>query len=385
MKVVFLSNYFNHHQKPFCEEMYRLLGDGYAFIETAPMSGERKKLGWGENSIPTYVKRSWDGSSDKEELQQLVNEADAVIIGSATTSWIAERLRAGRLVFRYSEHPLKKGFEPLKYLPRLLLWRRRNFWSREPYMLCASGYTAGDYRKFGMYRGRTYKWGYFPETKTYGDPDALIAAKDPTQLLWCGRFLDWKHPDDAVAVVGRLRKEGYALSLHVIGCGDMEAQLRAAVEAQGLGDCVEFCGSMKPEQVREAMERAGIYLATSDRGEGWGAVVNEAMNSGCAVVASHAMGSVPFLVKDGENGCVYRSGDVEMLYEKVKALLDAPERQKQIGKQAYRTMTEVWSACVAAERFVVLAEKILAGEKRPLLYEDGPCSPAKTISERFKG
>ena len=49
------------------------------------------------------------------------------------------------------------------------------------------------------------------------------------------------------------------------------------------------------------MEKSEIFLFTSDKGEGWGAVLNESMNSACAVVASHAIGSVPFLLKDGEN------------------------------------------------------------------------------------
>ena len=31
-------------------------------------------------------------------------------------------------------------------------------------MLCASAYTAKDYASLGMYKNRTYKWGYFPET-----------------------------------------------------------------------------------------------------------------------------------------------------------------------------------------------------------------------------
>lgn len=51
---------------------------------------------------------------------------------------------------------------------------------------------------------------------------------------------------------------------------------------------------MKASEVRSYMEKADIYLFTSDFNEGWGAVLNESMNSGCAVVASHAIGSVPF-------------------------------------------------------------------------------------------
>ena len=48
--------------------------------------------------------------------------------------------------------------------------------------------------------------------------------------------------------------------------------------------------------------------------EGWGAVLNEAMNSGCACIASHAIGSAGFLIEHGENGFVYRDGDMDDFY-----------------------------------------------------------------------
>lgn len=55
MTVVFLSNYFNHHQKPFSDAMYARLGDGYTFIETGTMSAERKSLGYGMDDRLMYV------------------------------------------------------------------------------------------------------------------------------------------------------------------------------------------------------------------------------------------------------------------------------------------------------------------------------------------
>lgn len=55
-------------------------------------------------------------------------------------------------------------------------------------------------------------------------------------------------------------------------------------------------------KVREHMEDADIFLFTSDYNGGRGAVLNESMNSGCMVAASHAIGSVPFLLEDGKRG-----------------------------------------------------------------------------------
>jgi len=64
------------------------------------------------------------------------------------------------------------------------------------------------------------------------------------------------------------------------------------------------------------------------------------MNSACAVVASHAIGSVPFLVEDGKNGLINKDGDTEDLYNKVKYFLEHPHERREMAKNAYRTMTE---------------------------------------------
>ena len=138
---------------------------------------------------------------------------------------------------------------------------------------------------------------------------------------------------------------------------------------------------LRPEQVRRCMERSGVFLFTSDRQEGWGAVVNEAMNSGCAVVAGHAAGSVPYLLRDGENGLLYPSGDTQALYRRIRLLLDDPGLQQRLGSAAYRTVTWLWSPEEAARRLLLLAEHILAGEESPVLFEDGPCSPAPLLRD----
>ena len=252
------------------------------------------------------------------------------------------------------------------------------------YLLCASAYTASDYALHGAFIGKSYRWGYFPETKEY-DIYQLNARKNPTKLLWCGRFLDWKHPEVALAIAKRLKEKGYSFELKLIGNGPMEAELKQRVLEDGLSACVRFLGVMSTDAVREQMESAGIYLFTSDFHEGWGAVLNEAMNSGCAVVSSHAIGSVPFLIKHGENGLIYHNGNTDELYGQIKSLLDHPEQQRQLGVNAYQTIHQMWNAKNAAQRLLALVEQIqLRGQCD--LYEEGPCSRASVIwNNWFKG
>lgn len=355
-------------------------GSNYHFLETERMTPERETFGWQMDSLPPYVHTA--GKSDAREIL----DADVVITGSAPEALLRQRILAGKLVFRYAERPLKHGGEPSKYLPRLLRWNWRNPPGKPIYLLCASAYTSLDYRRFGLFRNRAYQWGYFPETRRYPDIHVLLDAKKPARLLWAGRLLNWKHPDDALKVARRLLEAGYSFQMDIIGTGEMEEKLQNEISEWGLESCVNLLGARKPEQVREHMERDGIFLFTSDRREGWGAVLNEAMNSGCAVIASHLIGAVPYLMKNGENGLVYESGNVDMLYEKARYLLDYPEEQRKLGAAAYRTITGEWNAEIAAQRLIHLSEHILAGEKSTDLYASGPCSRAEILKESwFKG
>ncbi len=371
MRIIFLSNFFNHHQKPLSDELYALIGDGYRFVETSQMDSERVKLGWQNDSVPGYVVKYETYAQSNDKIVRDINEADVVIWGSAPHDLINDRIKAGKTVVRYAERPLKKGIEPFKYFPRLIKWHVQNPQNKPIYMLCASAYTASDFAMFGMYKNKCFKWGYFPECKQYDDIDALIASKKKNSLLWCGRLIDWKHPELAVEVAKRLKKDGYSFSLDIVGAGDMEYEIKTLIEENDLSDCVFMRGAMLPERVREYMEQSEIYLFTSDRQEGWGVVLNESMNSACAVVANKAIGSVPFLINDGENGLLYSDGDVDRLYASVKHLMDNESERKAISSAAYYTIRNEWSPKIAADRLIELLNNGLKA-----VHSDGPCSNA---------
>lgn len=360
--------------------MFKKLEGNYAFIETGKMDEDRIRLGWKMESCPAYV---LNYSSDREKCEKAINEADIVIYGSAPENVIAAPLNNGTLVFKYAERIYRGGYEFWKFPVRIIRFYRRFGKYKNLYLLGASAYTYGDYARHFTFINKAYRWGYFPETREYADVERLMRDKKDNSLLWAGRFLNLKHPDAVVRLAKRLRDSEYRFELNIIGTGDMEMQLKEMIDEFGLNDCVHMLGSMKPEQVRKYMEQSQIYLFTSDRNEGWGAVLNESMNSGCTAVASHAIGSVPFLLKDGENGFVYESGDENDLFRKVKYLLDNPSERERMGKNAYRTIVTEWNAEIAAERFIQLSQQILSGEKYPNLFKSGPCSNAEIVKENW--
>lgn len=377
MKISFLSNYFNHHQKFISEELNKI-ADEYTFVATSEMREERKQLGYGESFLPFYVLNLSDRSV--KSITKVIEESDLTIVGSAPSKMVKNRLRLGKLVYKYSERPIRKNVPFIKKLPKYIKWHLQFPNKSKAYLLCASAFAYSDYVKYGMFKEKAYKWGYFPELYTYNIDD-LLNTKIRTHILWCGRFLELKHPDDVILAAKRLCDEGYVFTIDFIGSGVMEDVLKNMVKEASLEKFVSFLGSMKPNEVRTHMEKAGIYLFTSDKNEGWGAVLNESMNSGCAVIASHAIGSVPYLLEDNKNGLIYRSGDVDMLCEKIKYLLDNKKEQERLGREAYKTISKEWNSAVAAERLVKLSESLLLGEKYPSPYDSGPCSKAEIIKD----
>ncbi len=381
MKIVFVSNFFNHHQEPFSLTLDDLTDHNYYFVASKKFPEERLKIGYNDmNKKHPFIIRSYESTKEKKQAQQIILEADAVIFGSAPRSLIRKRLCAKRLTFFYAERIYKekssKFIQFLKYIKHHFQFRT----NKNTHLLCASAFTAADFTKSGSFINRTYKWGYFPPLQQYDNIDAVLHNKKPNSILWAGRLIDWKHPEYAIEVARRLKQENYSFELNIIGNGELFDKLQSQIAELQLDNEVRLLGSMPPDQVRTHMENAEVYLFTSDKNEGWGAVLNESMNSGCAVVASSAIGSVPFLVKDRLNGFIYKDGDVDDLYRKVKSLLDDKQTRQTLGKNAYKTLAEEWNAEIAAKRFISLVEE-LSIQKKANLFAEGPCSKAIKIKD----
>lgn len=383
MKLIFVSNYFNHHQQPMSEHLYALCkeaGGSYTFMQTVPMEEERVRMGWGEvfRSTP-YLANYWE---NPEEYQRQIDEADAVIFGGTDEEcYIQYRLRHNKPVWRYMERLYKNGrykFISPRGLRKKFLDHTR-YLGRRVYLLCAGAYVAGDFRLVLAYPGRKFRFGYFPACRQY-DTEYLLDSKSSftggkVKILWAARMIDWKHPELPIQLAQKLKEKGYTFELTMAGGGELwDAMQKYAGELQ-VEDCVQFVGNQNPDKIRSMMEQSDIYLTTSDYGEGWGAVINEAMNSGCAVAACKAMGAAPYLIRHGQNGMLYRNGHLEELTACTEQLLRDAKMRRSMGRAAYEDIQKLWNADVAAERLFACIQAELQNETLPQ-YLEGPLSKA---------
>lgn len=390
MKITFVSNYINHHQIPMADAIYEKIGKDYCFIQTMPMEEERIAMGWGAalGDCPYLVLYS----ENKEYCDKLILESDIVIFGGVDDeTYIQPRLKQKKIVLRYCERMYKDGVWKA-VSPRGLVKKYHDHtrYRKTPvFLLCAGGYVAYDYSIVKAYPNKKFKWGYFPAVKEY-DSNELSEKKQSmcAEILWAGRMIDWKHPETVIEVAKRLKRENLAFHITMIGGGDLYSDIEKEILKADLTKEISLVGFKNPEEVREYMENSNIYLFTSDFREGWGAVLNEAMNSGCAVVANHGIGAVPFLLEDRENGMIYRNGDMEECYQAVKELLQNPKLCQKLGRNAYETIKQEWNPIEAAKRLLTLCENLIGlsqtspTEMDKLFQTTGPLSKAEIIPER---
>jgi glycosyltransferase involved in cell wall biosynthesis len=363
-------------------ELYEKLGDNFSFIQTQPMEEERVKMGWGSevNKIP-YLMLFYENPI---QCKNLIMDSDIVVFGGVEDeSYIKPRLNAGKIVIRASERLYREGqWKSISPRGRKKKYEDHTQYANAPvYLLCHGAYVASDFNIVHAYPGKKFVWGYFPETIEY-NLDDLFAIKDhdEVRLLWAGRFMKLKHPEYAIKASLYLKQKGVLFQLDMVGAGELEGMLKELVSRYGLNDEVTFHGFMPPAKVRGFMEKANIFMFTSNYLEGWGAVLNESMNSACAVVAGHGIGAVPSLIRHGKNGFVYKNENFNEFKNQVLTLARDKNLRKELGVNAYNTIVNEWNPKEAADRLYNFSVGLLEGKVNP--YSEGPLSPAPIISPR---
>lgn len=383
MKIAFFTNFINHHQVHVADELYHTEGVDYTFIATEPMPDSFKKAGYPDYSTRPYLLNAFESVEKKEEALKLAWEADVVIIGSAPEDYVTKRIQAGKLTFRYSERWFKS--KPW-YLSGPRAWvnfykNHIRYKNKPLYMLAASAYTANDVYNIGVYKNKVFKWGYFTTVETgfkVEAPNPGVSTLESTPLMWCARFLKWKHPELPVQLAKRLKKDGYKFTIDMFGSGVEFENTKKLIKQLQVEDVVHLRGNLPNKEILQQMQSHEIFLFTSDQNEGWGAVLNEAMSNGCAVVSSNRIGSTPFLIQDGKNGLIFESENLESLYTQVKELLDNRIIRKKLSEQAIYTMVNEWSPKNAAKQLLVLINA-LQKQEESLIPASGPCSRAYPI------
>jgi glycosyltransferase involved in cell wall biosynthesis len=378
MKMLLVCNMVSPHQLPLARELaVRVGAKNFLFAATGDISADRAALGWEARGLEPWVVQSNKASGGGELVRDWLNVADVVLTGDRTLPGAALRNASHRLTFYMSERWWKPPLGVARVLhPRFALMAIRFGWlAQSPWLhfLPIGGYAARDIRRIAKFPQRMWAWGYFPSLPE-SIPETLERPRE-FRILWAGRMLHCKRVDSLLQAFALLLRIARQARLVLIGDGPSRESLVRLAESLGIANEVQFMASMPAAKVREQMRGSHVYVLPSNGYEGWGAVLNEAMSEGCAVVASEAAGAAKAMITHGENGLLFRTGDCRQLGTLLAGLYSDEPLRRRLAQAGQRAILECWSPRVAAERFLSVCDALLS--KRPVpSFSNGPMAPA---------
>jgi glycosyltransferase involved in cell wall biosynthesis len=161
----------------------------------------------------------------------------------------------------------------------------------------------------------------------WGIPESALT------FLFCGKFVDKKHPLDVVkGFASAVEETDRKISLLMVGDGELKEACVRFTEEKGLP--VTFAGFLNQGEIADAYVASDIMVLASDTGETWGLVVNEAMACGLPAIVSDQVGCRQDLITPFETGLVFPCGDTSMLGEKMVWVASHEKETRDMGEQA---------------------------------------------------
>lgn len=353
MKFVYFQQAVSPHVIPLVREIVNRLGaDEVRYVCKGALDQGRIAMGWSLEH-PDWV---IDFTNNPEESVRWTEDCPFMICGIREFDLIEHRLKKGLSTIYASERWFKPimlgqfwGLDILlpgwlrllfpRYL-KMILRLRRMVQTYKMFRLFPVGVHAmRDMTLMGIPKERMTLWGYFVESTNLGE-----RAKDtklPLRVLWVGRMIRWKRVDTIVRAATAL---GNGIELTLVGNGPERFRL----ERMSRGANVHFMDSVPIEEVRKLMRQHDIYVLASNACEGWGAVVNEALEERMCVIGTYEAGASATLL---EKACLFHSED----WKQLKRLLQKVMELKVSGRMQVQClkMCEIADAADCIYKFGV--------------------------------
>ena len=166
-------------------------------------------------------------------------------------------------------------------------------------------------------------------------------------LGYLGRIEPNKGMTELLAAMKKLKAEGIRFKARFAGKEQTEGEYLPKFK-EALGDDFEYCGLVSGESKREFLNSLDVFVMPTYF-EGLPMSLLETMGYGVVPVVTQ-VGSIPTVVKDGENGLFVKVKDVESICKALKKLDDDRSMLAKMSVEARRTIQENFSVTKYVER-----------------------------------
>ncbi len=337
----------------------------------------RLKMGWPELPTDSPHLQLWRRPGDRRAYYKALWTADVVIFPGffhyqhlPFEHWL--RRLTGKPTLLWSEpffRDPRTSHSAVSLAARRLLLAPCN--SPQVHLMTMGHGAEADYRALGCGNWTVWRFGY--SIMPVAEPPDLSSNSPvkPVQLVFCGSLVDYKGVDVLLAALASENVRRLDWRLTLIGDGPERKNLADQARSAGIQERLTFRGSVPLDQCANDYRNSEVLVLPS-RFDGWGAVVNEAMEFGLAVVVSDAVGAAATLVDEGVNGHTFRSGDTDQLAAHLSNLISDTELRRSM-RQASRDRIVDFRPQEAARRATALCRG-LAGHAPLPSFADGFCS-----------
>jgi glycosyltransferase involved in cell wall biosynthesis len=177
-------------------------------------------------------------------------------------------------------------------------------------------------------------------------------------LLYFGRLSAEKGVDDLLRAMQQIPQ----MRLVIAGDGPQRAELRELAASLRLSN-VRFVGQVGRTERDRLIANSRFTVLPSHAYETMGKTILESYAEGRAVVATD-LGSRRELIRDGETGLLYRTGDVNQLAEAIQLLGSNPELAEKMGRAGWEIVRERHMPQVHYQKLLCVYEALVAGKNR---------------------
>ena len=186
-----------------------------------------------------------------------------------------------------------------------------------------------------------------------------VSAKDLI-VTTVGRLIPQKGHSVLIDAARELRSGSPEVKFLIVGAGPLELRLRNQVDRLGLGENVIFLGLRK--DVYDLLQVTDVFCFPS-MWEGLGVALLEAGACSLPAVAS-AVGGIPEIIEDGENGLLVQPGDPGALARQLSVLLKSADLRSQLGRNGRSVVERRFAADVVANMLMQLYERLWENRSR---------------------
>jgi len=163
--------------------------------------------------------------------------------------------------------------------------------------------------------------------------------------------------ENIIKIAGLARGAGYNCHFAIAGYGPEKEHLEQMTQSLGLSDRISFPGSV--ENIAEFLKALDIFVLPSLTD----ALPGSLLEAGAASLASVAsdVGGVPEIIQDGKTGFLVPVGDVELMWQKVRFLLDNINLRESMGQAAQHRIEKHFSIAAYVNQVSSLYDWLIKG------------------------